>query len=46
MEVDVFFDPPDVDAGGARGVMFESNGITLLVEEFLPLRPFGMLRDG
>jgi hypothetical protein len=35
---DVVFDPGDVSVFGAGGLVFEAKGITVLVEEFFPLR--------
>ena len=46
MEVDVFFYPSDVGVAGAGGVVFELDGVAVLVEEFFALRFFGRFGEG
>jgi hypothetical protein len=38
MEEDVAPDPKDVGVFGTRGVVFDAEGITVLIEEFFVLR--------
>ena len=42
VEVEVFFDPANVGIAGAGGVVFEFDGLAILVEEFLVFWRIGL----